>query len=102
LHIKCYRLSLLLLLKSFIPSHLSLLLWSCSPNHMSTPSSFLCILLCWVIEPSKDHEPPLPWIADKVIHWYICSWRHESLHMYLLFGGLVPGSSEDSGLINNI
>ena len=75
---------------------------SCSPNHMSTPSSFLCILLCWVIEPSQDHEPPLPLIADKVILWYIWSRSHESLHMSSLFGGLVPGSSGDSGLINNI
>ena len=102
LHIKCYLLSLLLLHKSAIPSHLSLLLWSCSPNHMSTPSSFLCILLCWVIEPSQDHEPPLPLIADKVILGYICSWSHESLHMSSLFGGLVPGSSGDSDPINNI
>ena len=100
LHIKCYLLSLLLLHKSAIPSHLSLLLLGCSPTHMTTPASSLCILYCWVIEPSQDHEPPLPLIADKVILGYICSWSHESLHMSSLFGGLVPGSSGDSGLIN--
>jgi hypothetical protein len=51
---------------------------------MSIPASFLCILLCWVIEPTQNHEPPLPLIADKVILWYLWNWRHESLHMYSL------------------
>jgi hypothetical protein len=34
---------------------------------------------------------------NKAILCYICSWSHESLHVYSLVGGLVPGSSEGVG-----
>jgi hypothetical protein len=32
-------------------------------------------------------------MTDKALLCYICSWSHVSLHVYSLFGGLVPGSS---------
>jgi len=32
-------------------------------------------------------------VANKAIFWYICSWRHGSVHVNPLDGGLVPGSS---------
>jgi hypothetical protein len=50
------------------------------------------ILLQWGIEPSQDQGPLFPLMPDKAILCYICSWSHESLHVYSLVGVLVPGS----------
>jgi hypothetical protein len=41
--------------------------------------------------------PLLPLMSNKAILCYICSWSHESHHMYSLVGGLVPGISGRSG-----
>jgi hypothetical protein len=32
-------------------------------------------------------------MPDKAILCFICRWNHESLHVYALVGGLVPGTS---------
>jgi hypothetical protein len=61
-----------------------------SPHHPS-------ISLHWGIEPRQDQEPPIPSMPDKAILCYICSRSHESLHVYSLVGGLVPGSSREGG-----
>jgi hypothetical protein len=57
------------------------------------------ILLCWSIKPSQEQGPPLPLLPDNVILCYICSWSHESLHVYCLVGVLVLGSSWGGGLV---
>ena len=80
--------------------------WPCFYDVFSQPTypqlaHHSSILLCRVIKPSQDQEPPLPFMPDKLILWYLCNWSHESLHVYTLFGGLVPGSSEDSGIIKH-
>jgi hypothetical protein len=49
------------------------------------------------IELSQDQGPLLPLMLDKAILYYICAWSHESLHVYSLVGGLVPGNSGGSG-----
>jgi hypothetical protein len=36
-------------------------------------------------------------MSYKAILYYICSWSHESLLVYSLVGGLVPGSSGCTG-----
>jgi hypothetical protein len=36
-------------------------------------------------------------MSNKAILCYIFGWSHESLHVYSLIGGLVPGSSRVSG-----
>jgi hypothetical protein len=50
--------------------------------------------LHWGIETSQGQGPVLPLMSDKAILCYICS-RHESLQVYSLVGGLVPGRSRD-------
>jgi hypothetical protein len=69
------------------------------PAHHTHPLSLPGpdILLYWGIEPSKDQGPLLPLMSHKVILCYICTWSHESHHVYSLVGGLVPGSSGDTG-----
>jgi hypothetical protein len=56
-----------------------------------TPASCLGIPLHWGIELSQDQGPLLPLMSNKGIFCYICGWIHESIHMYSLVGGLVPG-----------
>ena len=80
--------------------------WPCFYEVFSQPiypqlAHHSSILLCWVIKSSQDQKPPLPFMPDKLILWYLFNWSHESLHVYTLFGGLVPGSSEDSGIIKH-
>jgi len=79
-----------------IPSFLHLLLWGCFPTHSLPP---LCpgIPLHWGIKPSQDQGPLLPLLPNKAILCYICSWSHESVHVYSLVDGLVHGSSGLSG-----
>jgi hypothetical protein len=48
-------------------------------------------------EPSQNQWPLLPLRANKATLCYMCSWSHGSLHVYSLVGGLVPGSSGDTG-----
>jgi len=55
------------------------------------------IPLHWGIEPSQDQRLLLPLVPNKAILYYICSWSHGTLHVYALFGCLVPGSSGESG-----
>jgi hypothetical protein len=64
----------------------------CSPTH-SLPLPGPGTPLHWGIEPSQDQGPLLPLMTNKATLSYICSWSHESLYVYSLVGGLVPGSS---------
>jgi hypothetical protein len=57
------------------------------------------IPLCWGIKPSQNQGPLLPLMPNKAILCYICNWSHGSLHVYSLFGGLLPGSSGGGGLV---
>ena len=66
------------------------------PTHPLLPHCS-SIPLHWGIKPPQDQGPPLPLMSDKTILYYICSRNHESLHVYCLVGGLVPGNSEWSG-----
>ena len=61
-----------------------------SPHSPSIP-------LHWGIQPSQELGPPLPFMPDKAILCYICSWSHGSLHLYCLVDGLVPESYGGSG-----
>jgi hypothetical protein len=67
-----------------------------SPTH---PLLLPCpgIPLHWSIEPSQDQGPLLPLMSGKAILCHICSWSFESLLVYSLVGGLVPGSSGGTG-----
>ena len=68
----------------------------CSPTH---PLTLSCpgISLHWGIEPSQGQGPLLSLMTNKIILCYICSWSLESLHVYSLVGGLIPGSSGGTG-----
>jgi hypothetical protein len=68
----------------------------CSLNH---PFPLPCpdIPLHCGIEPSQGQGPLLPLIPDKAILWYIYGWSLESLHVYSLVDGLVPGRSGGTG-----
>ena len=73
--------------------------YSCSLTHpllLPYPN----IPLHWVIEPSQDQETLLSLMSHKAFLCYICGWRHGSLHVYPLAGGLVPESSGGTGAIN--
>ena len=67
-----------------------------TPTH-SLPPHCPDILLHWGIEPSQDQGPLLSWMSRKAILCCICGWNLESLHVYSLVGGLVPGSSGGTG-----
>ena len=69
------------------------------PTHL-LPLPCPGISLYWGIEPSQDQGPLLPLMPDKAILCYICSWSHESHHVYSLVGGLVPGSSRGYWLVH--
>jgi hypothetical protein len=62
----------------------------CSPTH-PFPLPGPGIPLYWGIEPSQDQGPFLPLMSDKAILCYICSWSHESHHVFSLINGLVLG-----------
>jgi hypothetical protein len=62
------------------------------PAYQPTHSCFPTLALPYM-ESSQDQEPLLPLMSNKSILCYICSCSHESLHVYSLVGGLVPGSS---------
>jgi hypothetical protein len=78
-----------------------ILLPSASMRVLPNPLTHSClstrILLHWSTEASQDQKPLLPLMPNKAILCYICSWSHESLHVYSLVGGLVSGSSGASG-----
>ena len=80
------------------PPHL-LLLWGCSLIHLTHPlrPHRPGIPPRWSIKPPQDQGPGLSLMPDKAILCYICSWSYSSLHVYSLVGGLVPGSSGESG-----
>jgi hypothetical protein len=77
-----------------------LLLWGYSPTHPPLPHC-PSIPLHWGVKLPKDQGPllPLMLMPDEVILYYLCSWSHGSHRVYCLVGGLVPGSSEVSGLL---
>jgi hypothetical protein len=95
LHFKCYPYSQF---PSEVPYPIPHPHPLCIYDSLPTPTYSLLppqpgILLHWAIKPSQDQGPLLPMIPDKAILCYLCSWSHESLHVYSLIGGLVPGSS---------
>ena len=71
------------------------------PCTRSTTHSLLlpctAIPLHWGIEATLGQEPFLPLMSNKAILCYICGWRHGSLHVYSLVGGLVPWSLRGTG-----
>jgi hypothetical protein len=67
------------------------------PSAHPLPLPCAAIPLHWTIWPSQDQGPLLPLMSNKAILCYICSWSHESLHVYSLVGGLVPRSSGSTG-----
>jgi hypothetical protein len=76
LHFKCYPLSSFPLENSLPPSPSP-----CSPTHsLLLPGPG--IPLHWGIESSQDKGPLLPLMTNKAILCYMCSWSHESLHVY--------------------
>ena len=81
---KLPRSSLLLLLYESVPVY----------NHPQPPH-YPGITLEY--QPSQDHGPLLPLKPYKAIVCFICNQSHGFLHVYSLFGCLVPRSSESSG-----
>jgi hypothetical protein len=67
------------------------------PTPTPIPTSCPGIPLHWGIKPSRDQGPLLSLMFHKAILCYICSWSHESHHVFSLIGGLVPGSSGVTG-----
>jgi hypothetical protein len=49
------------------------------------------------IKPSQDQWPLLPFMSDKAILCYICSWSNRPLYACSLVGGLVLASSWGTG-----
>jgi hypothetical protein len=47
--------------------------------------------------PTLGQGPLLPLMTDLAILCYICSWSHESHHVYSLMNDLVPGNSGGGG-----
>jgi hypothetical protein len=99
LHFKCYPPFQFSLHKppntSFLPPS-SMRVLTHPPIH-PLPSHLPGISLHWGIEFPQEREPPFPLTPDKSMLCYINNWSHGSLHVYSLFGGLVPGSSRVSG-----
>jgi hypothetical protein len=60
-------------------------------THPPIPPHLPSISPCWFINPPQDQGTPLPLMLDKTILCYICTWNHDSLHVYSLVGGLAPG-----------
>ena len=67
------------------------------PHTHPLPTPCPGIPLNWGIEPCRDQGPFLPLTSNKTILCYICGWCHGSLHVHSLVGGLVSGSSGDTG-----
>jgi len=75
------------LLAHFLPPTASMRMLLLPPTHSNLNT------LHWGNEPSQDQGLFLLLMLDNAILCYICGWSHVSLHVYLLVGGLVPGSS---------
>jgi hypothetical protein len=85
-------------------SNVNSLSWFLIGNPLSYPPASIRVLphpllppppgipLYWGIEPSQDQGVLLTLMPNKAILCHICSWSHESLNVYPLVGGLVPGS----------
>ena len=58
----------------------------------TTSASLLQYPLHWGTKPPQDEGLSLPFVSDKAVLCYICICCQESLHVYTLVGGLVPGS----------
>ena len=95
LNFKCYPIS------SFLSSNpLSHPSSSCLMSvflSTTTHSHLTSLELHLGIKPSQDQGPLLPLMPYKAIFCFIFNWRHGFLHVYSLFGCLVPGSSGGSG-----
>jgi len=81
-----------------------MLLWGCSFTHTPTPCSLPALAFPYNGTSSLHRIKGLSshWYPTRPILSYICCWRHGSLHMYSLDGGLVPGSSRGSGWLPHI
>ena len=70
-----------------------------SPPTQSLPFSCPGIPLHWNIKHRQVQRLLLPLMANKAILCHICARSHESLHVYTLVGGPVPGNSQGRPLI---
>jgi hypothetical protein len=93
LHFKYFPLSRPPLQKppSYLPASMRML-----PLHL-LPPSHPGIPLHWAIEHLQAQGLCLPLMSNKAILCHICCRSHGSLHVYILVGGPVPGSSGGSG-----
>ena len=94
LHFKWYPLFLVTPQHSHPPPPLPLCLYEGVPPH-THPHLPHCSSIPYA---GASSLPPLPLMLDKAILCYICIWSHDSLYVYSLVGGLVPGSS--GGLVS--
>jgi len=69
------------------------------PFHSTSPT---LITLHWGNKAWQDQGLFLPLMLDNAILCHIRDWRHKSLYMYLLVGGLVPRSSGGVWLVDNV
>jgi hypothetical protein len=97
LHFKCYPLPGFSSANPLSSPSLPCFYEQVPPSTHPLPPHHSSISLHWGIESLQDQGPPLPLMPDKAILCYICSWSYGSLHVYSLAGGLVPGSSRESG-----
>jgi hypothetical protein len=67
------------------------------PAHYPTHSRFPVLAFPYAGAQSLHKTKGLSLISHKAILCYILGWSLESLHVYSLVGGLVPGSSGGSG-----
>jgi hypothetical protein len=97
LHFKCYPLSWFPPLPTLSPppTPASMRVFLHPPTHSHLPA--LKFPIHWGIMPSLDQGLLLLLMPDKAKLCYICGWRHGSLHVYSLVGGLVLESSGESG-----
>jgi hypothetical protein len=96
LHFKCYPLSRFLVQNPPLLPHSCFYEGAPTPTHPILPPRY-GIPLHGGIEPSQNQGPLLPLMSNKAILCHKCGQRHGSFHVYSLVGGLVPGSSGDSG-----
>ena len=93
LHFKCYPLSQFSPAKALSHPPSPCFYDGAFPPTHPLPTHHPDNSLHWGIKPSWDQWSLLPLMPDKAILCYISSWSHGSLHVYSLFGGLVPGNS---------
>lgn len=50
----------------------------------------------------QDYLHPFLLGPDEAVLYYICARGHRPVHIYILVGALVSGSSEGSGLVDSV